>query len=94
MAFADGGFRTVAAGARGVHKPAAITNQRSLDIDFSAGRAGAVADGKVAVSPPATAQRKPFQQLCSAGSGGEPGEFGCLFGSSWRLYSFFEIPTK
>jgi len=71
----------VAAEATDVHKPAAVTNQRPLDIDFSAGRVGAVMAGETAVSPPAAAQRKPFQQLCSAGSGGGPDECGRLFGS-------------
>jgi hypothetical protein len=71
----------VAAEATYVHKPAAVTNQRPLDIDFSAGRVGGVMDGETAVSPPAAARRKPFQQLCSAGSGGGLDECGRLFGS-------------
>jgi hypothetical protein len=81
LAFADGGFRAMSAEASWSRKPSAIINQRPLDIDFSAGRVGAVMAGETAVSPPATAQRKPFQQLCSAGSGGGPDECGRLFGS-------------
>jgi hypothetical protein len=52
-----------------------------LDIEFSVGRVGAVADGETAVSP-AAARSKPYPKLRLRGGGSRPDENRGLVGSS------------
>jgi exodeoxyribonuclease VII large subunit len=55
----------------------AVTSRMRMEIEFSDGRVGAVADGEGAASPPAPAKPKPRQR----GGGGESGGQGSLFGA-------------